>query len=109
MKRNMFVKSLAVGIIILLIGTSIPSSLGGNLTPSLTVDGRDSASDSGVNGLMSYTDSQVEEYKTYKESPAFNYVEQPPSPPSEWDGIYEKYTLISQEADIHYDRESQDV
>ena len=108
MKRNMFVKSLAVGIIILLIGTSIPSSLGGNLTPSLTVDGRDSASDSGVNGLMSYTDSQVEEYKTYKESPAFNYVEQPPSPPSEWDGIYEKYTLISQEADIHYDRESQD-
>jgi len=108
MKRDMFVKSVAVGIIILLIGTSIPSGLSGNLTSSLTVDSRNSTSDGSVNKLTSYTINQVQEYKKYKVSSAINYVEQPPPPTSEWDGIYEKYTLISQEADIHYDRESQD-
>ena len=101
-------KGLVVGIIILFIGTSIPSCLGGNLTSILTVDSRDSTSNSHVNEPTPYPHSQVEDHTTYKVLRAFDYVEQPPPPPSEWDGIYEKYSLISQEADIHYDRESQD-
>jgi hypothetical protein len=107
-KKSQLRKGLVVGIIILFIGTSIPSCVGVDLTSRLTVNGRDAMSDGRMNERTPYTDNQVEDHTTDKGSLLVDYVEQPPSPPSEWDGIYEKYTLISQEADIHYDRESQD-
>ena len=107
-KYHLLEKVLAVGIIFFFVATSINPTIAQKIEkPSLLIS-KGNTLDVGESKHDSDHDVQAAKNLTYMGMNEYAYTEQSPSPPSEWDGIYEKYTLMSQEADIHYDRESQD-
>ena len=74
-KKSQLRKGLVVGIIILFIGTSIPSCVGVDLTSRLTVNGQDAMSDGHINERTPYTDNQVEDHTTDKVPLPVDYVD----------------------------------
>jgi len=108
MQKSLLKRVLASSILVLLVETSVSSAFNENLSPSSKPESRDHWSYVSGNEPGNDSDIQAAKNLTYTGIKEYPYIEQPPPPPSEWDGIYEKYTLVSQEADIHYDRESQD-
>lgn len=107
-KYHLLEKVLAVGIIFFFVATSINPTIAQKIEkPSLLIS-KGNTLDVGESKHDSDHDVQAAKNLTYMGMNEYAYTEQSPPPPSEWDGIYEKYTLVSQEADIHYDRESQD-
>jgi hypothetical protein len=108
MRNSLLKRGLVIEIILSFIGSSIVTGLNTNSTNNSQPIAHGNWLNGGEDEYINHSDIQTTKNLTYNAFKDVTYTEQPPPPPSEWDGIYEKYTLVSQKADIHYNQESQD-
>ena len=108
MQKTILKRAYAISILALFVEISLISIFNENLSICSIAKSPNNWLNIGGSEYSNHNEIQTKKNLTYGAFKEVTYIEQSPPSPSEWDGIYEKYTLISQEADIHYDRESQD-
>ena len=98
---------MVVGIILLFVGTGIIPAIAQEREKLPVPTSSGNWVDIGWGEYINHSDIHTKKNLAYGGFKEVTYTEQPPPPRSEWDGIYEKYLLVSQEADIHYNLENQ--